>query len=142
MVLSCGFNSKVICIAVISWNLFRYVFFKFSQKYKTLNVVVVDMCHLVMESGFGSLGQGSISNVTKDPSSACGVRVCKISWFRKSHGQIASKFTMGIASGEKFQSPVKEISKLWRWRWMLLPSIVRGRNRTPAIVKMRLPSHE
>ena len=29
---------------------------------------------------------------------------------------IVSKFIMGIVAGEKFSSPVRDISELWRWR--------------------------
>ena len=40
-----------------------------------------------------------------------------------------------MLSLEKNFLPLSHASKLWKWRWMLLPSIIRGRNRTPVIVK-------
>ena len=38
---------------------------------------------------------------------------------------------------EKFFPPLSETYQTWRWRWMVLPSIVRGRNRTLVIAKWR-----
>ena len=43
--------------------------------------------------------------------------------------------TICVVSEEKFPSPVRDISKCWRCRWMVLLSVVRGRNRIHTIVK-------
>ena len=42
---------------------------------------------------------------------------------------------MCVVSEDKFPSFVRDISKLWRCKWMVLLSVVRGRNRIPTTVK-------
>ena len=56
---------------------------------------------LVMTSAFGPEGPGSISDTTKDPPSARGVRARKI---RVSESSVVGRlqFTMGVVSGKNF----------------------------------------
>ena len=89
---------------------------------------------VVMSSGLGPEGPNLLPDTAKDPSSACGARACKI---RGSDCTVISRlqFIIGVVSGEKNFSTVRDISTLRKWRWMMMPFIFADKNWIPAIVK-------
>ena len=94
-----------------------------------------------MVPGFELEGPDSIPAVNKDPPNACGVRAHEFRDSESPNGLLLAVY-QGVVSGEKIPSSVSDISKLWRLRYIVLPSTVKRQKWNSCHCKMGLASQE